>query len=194
MCLNWCNKINEKEKGLTIWLAKVKNDYDIAGGEDAECNQVTVKEVPDKVENVGVVEEVKEKPKDKGKGKGKEKEVAHVAEVPVQKPTQTPREKIRHDWYQSSNTVTIDLLASGVPKDEVEVKFEERSVSCIGYSPYLSAPYTYINSNRSSLAFQFLTRQALSTLRSPRSTTPSTHQNLPTELHPKRSKLHLAKR
>lgn len=118
MCLLWSQKINEKEKGLTLWQAKVKKDYEASGGDDAECNQVTVKELPEKVEEVG----------DKGKGKENEKSasVKPVAAPVVQKPT--PKEKIRHEWYQSAQGITIDLLASGVPKDKVEIKFEERSL------------------------------------------------------------------
>lgn len=36
--------------------------------------------------------------------------------------------KVRHEWYQSSDTVTITLYAKGAPKDETEVSINEYSV------------------------------------------------------------------
>jgi suppressor of G2 allele of SKP1 len=122
MCLIWCQKFNEKEKGVTMWQAKVKADYEKAGGETAECNAVSVKEIPDKVEEVKQ-ETVKPAAEKKGK------EVA-VEEKKVAPPTTapTPKEKIRNEWYQSNTTVTIEIFAKGVPKD-ADVHIEEGSVS-----------------------------------------------------------------
>lgn len=124
MCLLWCQKYNEKEKGVTMWQAKIKGDYEAAGGEKAECNQVTVKEVPDRVEEVSRKENVRPAVE-----KGKAKEVA-VEEKKVVPPAtaQTPKEKIRNEWYQSNTTVTIEIFAKGVPKD-AEVDIQEGSVS-----------------------------------------------------------------
>lgn len=119
MCLYWCRKANEKEKGLGIWQAKVQADYDKAGGEEAEGNKITVKEIPDKVEEVQESSKIVEDTKPRS------------AAAPVSAPpVQTPKEKIKHDWYQSNTTVTISILAKGVPKDKAEVTIEEESVSC----------------------------------------------------------------
>lgn len=142
LCLLWCQKFNEKEKGVTMWQAKVKSDYDKAGGEDAECNKTTVKEVPDKVEEVA-----QKTPEDKENSKPAaakfEKAAAAKAEpvvpgtetsktpsaVSAQATTaQTPKEKIRQEWYQSPSTVTIEIFAKGVPKDTAEVNIQEGSV------------------------------------------------------------------
>lgn len=126
MCLIWCQKFNEKEKGVTIWMAKVKGDYEQAGGEGAECNKVEVKEIPDRVKEVKLKGE--EKPVERKKGK--EKVVEKVEEKTNAPATmvQTPKEKIRNEWYQSNTTVTIEIFAKGVPKD-AEVNIEEGSVS-----------------------------------------------------------------
>ena len=121
LCLNWCGKLNEKEKGLTIWIAKIKNDFDAAGGDEAECNQTTVKEIPEPVE------EVKSEEKEKKVDKGKEKEVVTPASVPVAA-VQTPKEKIRNEWYQSPTTVTISIFAKGIPKEQAEIIISEGSV------------------------------------------------------------------
>jgi suppressor of G2 allele of SKP1 len=121
MCLNWSFKKNEKEKGLTIWIKKVAKDYEDAGGEGAECNKVTVKEVPEKVAAVG--SETK-------KASTKENEKLASAPAPAPKSlAATPKEKIRHEWYQSPTTVTIEVFAKGVPKDKAEVVIEDGSVS-----------------------------------------------------------------
>lgn len=104
-------------------MAKVKGDYEKAGGDDAECNKTTVKEVPDKPEEVTA----DVAPKEEEKAPVTKKAPA-VAVTPVaQKPT--PKEKIRTEWYQSTATVTIEVFAKGVPKENAEVKIEEGSVS-----------------------------------------------------------------
>jgi suppressor of G2 allele of SKP1 len=143
LCLLWCQKYNEKEKGVTMWQAKVKSDYDKAGGDDAECNKTTVKQMPDKVEEVAqkTPEDKKENSepaaaKNDGGAASKAEPVVTVAEktntesaVPVPAATvQAPKEKIRHEWYQSHSTVTIEVFAKGVPKDITEVNIQEGSV------------------------------------------------------------------
>jgi suppressor of G2 allele of SKP1 len=130
MCLIWCQKFNEKEKGVTIWMAKVKGDYEQAGGEEAECNKVEVKEMPDKVEEVKQKVEEKEDKKPAEVKEGKEKVLEKVEKKTNAPATvvQTPKEKIRNEWYQSNTTVTIEIFAKGVPKD-AEIDIEEGSVS-----------------------------------------------------------------
>ena len=128
LCLHWCGKLNEKEKGLTIWIAKVKNDFDAAGGDDAECNQTTVKEIPDPVEEVK--SQVEETKVDKGKGKEKGNNGV-VVPAPTPAPVaaaQTPKEKVRHEWYQSPTSVTISIFAKGIPKEQAEIIIAEGSV------------------------------------------------------------------
>ena len=89
-----------------------------------------MKEIPDKVEEVkqktgdAVKEDVKP-----NKGKGKEVERVQEVKSTIAPPTstQTPKEKIRNEWYQSNTTVTIEIFAKGVPKD-AEVDIQEGSV------------------------------------------------------------------
>ncbi len=50
------------------------------------------------------------------------------AQVEVPKGVQTPAHKIRHDWYQTADTVVLTLLVKGVPKDEASIEIRERSV------------------------------------------------------------------
>ena len=118
MCLNWCNKYNPKESGLTLWMSLVTKAYEDAGGEEAEGNKVTVLEVP-KVAKVAT--EAK----------------AAVAPAASTAPKATPREKIRHEWFQTGKTISIEILAAGVEEKTLEVLFEPRSVRGI---PILQEP------------------------------------------------------
>lgn len=122
LCLNWCRKYNEKEKALGIWQAKVAADYEVAEKEGREeMIRTSVKEIPDKPE------EVKEE-------KVAKTTVADTSKVAPSATLQTtPKEKIRHEWYQSGQTISITIFAKGVPKDKAEINIEEGSVS--GYIP-----------------------------------------------------------
>ncbi|KAL1850345.1 Cochaperone protein [Paecilomyces lecythidis] len=40
-----------------------------------------------------------------------------------------PPSKVRHEWYQSSDSVVLTLYVKGVPKDKVDVEFKENSIS-----------------------------------------------------------------
>lgn len=129
LCLIWTTKFNEKEKGTTLWMSKNKQDYDRAGGDQAECNRITVKEIPDEVEEATSTKEKlpqEEKKVDKGKGIAG---LAAAAATPAVALTHTPKEKIRQEWYQSTNTVTIEIFAKGIPKENAEVDIGETSVS-----------------------------------------------------------------
>jgi suppressor of G2 allele of SKP1 len=129
LCLIWTTKFNDKEKGTTLWMSKNKQDFDRAGGNEAECNQITVKEIPDEVKEVASTKEEKPKEEKKAdKGKGISGAAAAAATTTVAA-TQTPKEKVRQEWYQSTNTVTIEIFAKGIPKENVEIDIGEGSVS-----------------------------------------------------------------
>jgi suppressor of G2 allele of SKP1 len=121
MCLNWSLKKNDKEKSLMMWMKRVATDYEEAGGDGAECNKVTVVEVPEKVK--GIDSETK-----KVATKENDKPASATTTAP-KAVSATPKEKIRHEWYQSPTTVTIEVFAKGVPKDKAEVVIEDASVS-----------------------------------------------------------------
>ena len=126
LCLTWCRKLNEKEKGLGIWQAKVVSDYERAEKEGlSDVIACTVKETPDPVTEIS----------SDGKQDTKVDEPAATPKSApdVMAPSQTPKEKIRHEWYQSNSKVTIMIFAKGVPKDKAEVIIEEGSVSFGGF-------------------------------------------------------------
>ncbi|KAJ4993575.1 SGT1-like protein A [Stagonosporopsis vannaccii] len=105
-------RIDEKEKTLPIWTSKVaKKLQEIPEGD--ERRQVTVKEVPE-VEVPSAAQESSVK-------KTEAQAAVPKAVVP------TPVNKIKEDWYQSNDTVTINILAKGA--DGVTVDFDKDSLS-----------------------------------------------------------------
>lgn len=129
-CFSIAKKYNEKESSLLIWEKKVESklrDLDEGAGE----REVTIADTPDvelpsqgdsvqgkKNSDVG-----KSPPRTTPEGKG-----AVVADI-----VQTPANKIRHEWFQTTDTVTIELFAKGVPKDNGKqiVEIEHQSVKAL---------------------------------------------------------------
>lgn len=131
MCFIWARKLNEKEKGLSLWQAKIAKDYDSLP-EDAEARTVTVKETPDKSEDVaegGADSASIPNLTSAGTGAVAKPQVSSASASPVI--TQTPKEKIRNEWFQSSSKITITIFAKGVPKEKAEIEIGNRSVSFI---------------------------------------------------------------
>lgn len=116
LCFTWVRKLNEKEKGLGMWQAKVVAEYDKLD-EDAEGRKVTIKEIPEKVERAPVEPQPKPSPASRTAGTITSATLA-----------QTPKDKIRHEWYQSNSKVTITIFAKNVPKDQTEIHFGTQSV------------------------------------------------------------------
>lgn len=107
-------RLDEKEKTLPIWSSKVaKKLQEIPEGD--ERRRVTVKDVPE-VEAPSATQ-----------GPSIKKTEAQVATPKPVVPT--PANKIKDDWYQSNDTVTINILAKGAPKDKVTVDFDKDSLS-----------------------------------------------------------------
>jgi suppressor of G2 allele of SKP1 len=108
-------KLDEKEKTLPIWSTKIaKKLQEIPEGD--EKRQTTVKDVPD----------VELPSASSSTPTTKKAETSAAAPKPV---VPTPANKIKDDWYQSNDTVTINILAKGAPKDNVTVDFDKDSLS-----------------------------------------------------------------
>ncbi|KAL3423088.1 CS domain-containing protein [Phlyctema vagabunda] len=159
ICFTWCRKLNEKEKGLGMWQGKVAKDYEKAEqsvGKDAKETKITVKEIPGRIDfakseasraeaesskssnsSAEVTTTSSEKISAGGEAneKGKRKVIVkanskneNAAIMPMES-GRTSLDKIRHDWYQSTEKVTIDLLVKGVPPQPVtEVLIRKDSV------------------------------------------------------------------
>ncbi len=123
-CFSIVRRLNEKESSLLIWEKKVEGKLKELD-EGAKEREVTISDVPDvKLPSQGDKAQKESDPKaDDGSKKG-------VLEKKVEDPVQTPANKIRHEWYQTPDSVTIELFAKGVPKggDKQIVDIEDQSV------------------------------------------------------------------
>ena len=131
-CLQWVKKLNEKEKSLPIWEAKVDGKLKSLSEGD-ERAQIAVQEVPDAaVLKLSEGEEaVKAKVDEKDTAQppvGISTTTTTSTPAPTTQGVQTPAEKIRYDWYQTSDTVTVTLLAKGVSKQHAIVHIGSNSV------------------------------------------------------------------
>ncbi|KAL6232869.1 hypothetical protein BDW75DRAFT_10376 [Aspergillus navahoensis] len=132
---------------LQIWLLKIKAK--LGGLKDGdERKKVTIEEVPGAVK-VPSEKELKkqweamkagdisgERPgAEAGSAEGKKEAEGTSAEAVKEKaatlasaPAQTP-DKIRHEWYQSNDSVVVTLYAKGVDKEKVDAEIKSDSVS-----------------------------------------------------------------
>ncbi|KAL4801571.1 hypothetical protein BDV18DRAFT_74096 [Aspergillus unguis] len=126
---------------LQIWLMKIKAKLGALESGD-ESAKVTIEEAPAGV-TVPSEKELKRqlealKAGDlSGAGSQVKKETGasieapgedKAAAAPAPAPAQTP-EKIRHEWYQSNDSVVVTLYAKGVNKDSVDADLKSDSVS-----------------------------------------------------------------
>jgi suppressor of G2 allele of SKP1 len=111
--------LDPKDKMLPIWEMKIAAKLkDLADDDDKRT--VTAKNVPDV--------EVPSAPAASKPAAAPEKKTEEPAAPKPIMPT--PANKIKHDWYQSNDSVTVNILAKGAPKDAaVEIEQHTLSVS-----------------------------------------------------------------
>jgi len=116
-------RLNGSEKTLPIWQNKVKQKKSKLPEGDEKA-AITVTELP-------VIEQKEEDTTSESvKAKDTAKPSSTVSSTSSSKaPEQTPPNKIKHDWYQSSDKVYFALLAKGVPKEQATVQISSSSVS-----------------------------------------------------------------
>lgn len=118
--LSIVKELDAKEKMLPIWELKVAAKLkDLT--EDDEKRKVTVKRVPDV-----------EVPSAQASAPAAKPAAADASSAPAEGPkpvVPTPANKIKHDWYQSNDSVTVNILAKGAPKDATSVEFDKDSLS-----------------------------------------------------------------
>lgn len=102
--IQWSEAKNDKEKGLTLWKAMIDQAYEKCGEDDTK-RTVTIKEIPEAQATFS----------------GKKSDAVATS-------LQTPAQKIRYDWYQSQNSVTVTVMAKNIPRDAAKVVFHERKV------------------------------------------------------------------
>ncbi|KAL8793339.1 MAG: hypothetical protein Q9195_004116 [Heterodermia aff. obscurata] len=128
-CFDWVKKLDEKEKTVAIWEMKAKGKLKDLTETDA-ASKVTIEEFP-QIELPAASNIKPQKPVQKEEGK-ENAPTAQPASAPAPiKPdgVQTPANKIRHEWYQTPDTVVVNLFAKGVPKDKATIDIQERALA-----------------------------------------------------------------
>lgn len=129
-CFAWVKKGDEKEKTVDIWDMKV--DGKLKGLPEADdSREAAIKELPD----VELPKEGAKKPETKAASSENGPQtvasngVPEDAVEPKTEGVQTPASKIRHEWYQTQDTVVVTLFAKGVPKDMAVIEVQKRSIT-----------------------------------------------------------------
>jgi len=144
-------KKNGYEQELPIWVAKVKGRLNKLG-EGNEKGVVSVKEYPSDV-RIPTEKELKAQLEALKAGKTEtEESVSGVGQksddaaktdkngAASASSTSTPSaapvpEKVRHEWYQSNDSVVVTLYVKGIAKDSVAIELKEDSVRCFPTLP-----------------------------------------------------------
>lgn len=133
-CLQWVKKLNEKEKTVVIW--EMKAETKLKGLTDGdERGKVTVQETPNVEAPKAVVRKTPAKDSEQAV-EASASMVANRTKDAAAKPApsvqsevvQTPPSKIRHEWFQTTDSVIVTLFCKGIPKDKASVEIKQNSL------------------------------------------------------------------
>ncbi|KAI9803913.1 MAG: hypothetical protein M1825_001793 [Sarcosagium campestre] len=118
----WAKAKNPKEQGLDIWRKKV--DIELQRREPGAVPiETSIREFP--TLKKGDVTASESLTSDTAKPVAPAIVKSNVEKVGVQ----TPANKIRHEWYQTSSTVVVTLFVRGATKDETTIDIREQALS-----------------------------------------------------------------
>ncbi|KAF1991234.1 SGS-domain-containing protein [Aulographum hederae CBS 113979] len=113
--LQFVKKFNEKLKTNTFWEANIKTKLGKLGDDDAGKKlSLGITETPTADEAEGIT--------------SKEKTTRNEPAAP-KAIAPTPASKIKHDWFQSPDSVFLNILAKGVPQDKASIDIQPQSIS-----------------------------------------------------------------
>ena len=125
-CFNLAKKfLDPTERSVSMWISKMEHVLKDTEKlpEDDFRREVTIKEIPDvKIPTAAPAETslvvVREE---------KQEEKQEESKLPPQGVV-TPRDKIRHEWYQTNTHVVFTLYVKGVPKESASIEIEDQAV------------------------------------------------------------------
>ncbi|OBA23874.1 SGS-domain-containing protein [Metschnikowia bicuspidata var. bicuspidata NRRL YB-4993] len=117
------------EAALDIWIAKAERDAKKSAGSKNEGDLTSEKEKHKKISNPEKDERV---PTQNAAS-------SSIDTINKQAPIKA---KIRDEWYQSKDSVTITIFAKDVPKDSVQVEFGTRSLA-VAFPTSEASEYSY---------------------------------------------------
>lgn len=129
-CFKWVKKMDEKEKSVNIWDMKVDAKLK-ALPDDDPGREPGIREMPE----IEIPKSEVKKPEKTATSNatGTQATASNGTDAASAEPkvegVQTPASKIRHEWYQSNETVTVTLFAKGVPKDKAVIDIQKRSLT-----------------------------------------------------------------
>ena len=128
-CFEWVKKLDPKEKTVVIWDMKAKGKLKDLPETDT-AGKVAIEELP-QIELPTASNKPLEKPVEKSNSKEDSQTAQPASATAGTKPegVQTPANKIRHEWYQTPDTVVVTLFAKGVPKDKTTIEIQERALT-----------------------------------------------------------------
>ncbi|KAF2827126.1 SGS-domain-containing protein [Ophiobolus disseminans] len=134
--LDIVKELDPKDKMAPTWDIKIKAKLQGLSDDDIK-DKVTVKKIPD----VEVPTAAAPKPT-KSAASEEPSKTEKSAEAP--KPVvPTPANKIKHDWYQGPDDITVNILAKGVHKDMITVEFENDTLSVSFPAPGSNSDYNF---------------------------------------------------
>ncbi|KAI4263385.1 MAG: hypothetical protein L6R42_001464 [Xanthoria sp. 1 TBL-2021] len=124
-CFDWVKEMNKEEKSLQIWGVKVDNKLKALPEDDIKA-RTSVQRYPDV--------KVPERKEETEASKLPSSEPGQItpngtAQPPKATGVQTPANKIRHEWYQTDDTVVVSLFVKGVPKDNTTIDIQDTSLT-----------------------------------------------------------------
>jgi len=114
---------------VDVWVSKLQlvlNDREKLPDEDVR-REVTIKEIPDVT--VPTAAPASKNETAKVEENSKKEESKPTTPAPAPQGVVTPRDKIRHEWYQTATHVVFTLYVKGVPKDIASIEIEDDSIS-----------------------------------------------------------------
>ena len=128
-CLKWSQSLNEKGKGLDVWLAKA--EAKIPSDAETTVQEFPKVDIPNESSSRGakLITTNDARPSTEAHTVNSNAKAPPSAEAAAVPAAQTTPSRIRHEWYQNADTVTVALLARGVPKDKATINLDERSLN-----------------------------------------------------------------
>ena len=123
--LQFVKKYNENEKSLPIWTKKIEAKMkETQKSESVIERQYSKEEIPDMIAKSKKSATITD-----SNVLAKAENAEQLQNACLVNSTQTPADKIRHEWYQNANNIYLTILAKGIAKDKTNIDILERSVS-----------------------------------------------------------------
>ncbi|OJD19193.1 hypothetical protein AJ78_00806 [Emergomyces pasteurianus Ep9510] len=145
---NWMRKLEKHDDRLQV---TVKEYPDIKVPKEAELKEVFLKQLAENAGMAAGVVQVDKGSADKGKEASGRGDAAPSSEPVPQQPytshsLSTPQApaatNVRHEWYQTHDTVVVTLYAKGVPKEKADIDIQEDSL-CITFPTASGSDFSF---------------------------------------------------